>query len=213
MSRSTWIALALSAILASAAAVFFFGIEGDLEPQVEADPEFQTLAEPLYEPTDPVVPVRLFFPATSTDVLLRTRERTIFASAAIENRVYQIVEHLIEGADDDDIFGRLPEDTRLNQVFVAEDGIAYMDFTSAISDNHPGGVLAEQATIYAIVNSVVHNIEEITRVKITVGGNERETLAGHCLLLLPLDLDISISDIVTSVALETDTPEESADEN
>jgi hypothetical protein len=33
-------------------------------------------------------------------------------------------------------------------------------------------------------------------VKILIGGVEKETLAGHCLLLLPLEMDLSISNVL-----------------
>ena len=169
------------------------------------EPVFSEPDLPLYEPNDPPVDVKLFLPATSNDVLLRTRDVTIFASARIENRARQLVEHLITGVDEEEFFGRLPEGTRLNQVFVSEDGTAYLDFNSSLSENHPGGVLPEQATIYAIVNSLSYNLAEIDRVKILIGGAEKETLAGHCLLLLPLPADLSITDIATT--LDEEIPE------
>jgi hypothetical protein len=52
----------------------------------------------------------------------------------------------------------------------------------------------EQATVYSIVNSLTYNLPEIRQVKILIGGAEVETLAGHC-LLLPLAMDLSISDV------------------
>ena len=73
-------------------------------------------------------------------------------------------------------------------------GMAYVDFSSTISANHPGGMVNEQATVYSIVNSLTYNLPEIRQVKILVGGAEKETLAGHC-LLLPLGMDRSITDI------------------
>jgi hypothetical protein len=45
------------------------------------------------------------------------------------------------------------------------------------------------------VNSLTYNLRDIRQVKILVGGTEKETLAGHCLLLLPLDMDLSISNV------------------
>jgi hypothetical protein len=45
------------------------------------------------------------------------------------------------------------------------------------------------------VNSLTYNLPEIQEVKILVGGTEKETLAGHILLLLPLYLDLSITDV------------------
>ena len=69
-----------------------------------------------------------------------------------------------------------------------------MDFSSPISANHAGGMLNEQATVYSIVNSLTYNLPEIHLVTILVGGAEKETLAGHC-LLLPLAMDLSVTDI------------------
>jgi hypothetical protein len=75
--------------------------------------------------------------------------------------------------------------------------------------NHPGGILNEQATIYSIVNSLAYNLPEIQQVKILIGGVEKETLAGHCLLLLPLQMDLSITD-VTATENSTMTSEDPA---
>jgi hypothetical protein len=33
-------------------------------------------------------------------------------------------------------------------------------------------------------------------VKILIGGVEKETLAGHCLLLVPLEMDLTITDVM-----------------
>jgi len=186
------------AILAAAVSIFyFFDIAGRLQSSdvVESEAAFSEPLPPLFEPTDPPVDVRIFFPASTNDVLLRTRMVTIFDSARPEGRTRQIIDHLITGADDDLLFGRLPEGTRLDQVFISEEGTAYLNFNSMLSDNHPGGVLAEQATVYAIVDSLAYNIPEIDRVKILIGGVERETLAGHCMLMIPLVPDLSVSDI------------------
>jgi len=44
-----------------------------------------------------------------------------------------------------------------------------------------------------MIFSLLYNLPEIHQVKILIGGTEQETLAGHCLLLLPLDMDLSIT--------------------
>ena len=84
----------------------------------------------------------------------------------------------------------------LQEVFIDDTGAAYVDFSDPISANHPGGIANEQATIYSIVNSLTYNLKEIRQVRILVGGTEKETLAGHC-LLLPLELDLSMTDIAS----------------
>ncbi len=89
----------------------------------------------------------------------------------------------------------MPKDTKIQDLFISEQGIAFIDFTNTISTNHPGGVLNELSTIYSIVNSLTYNLEEIKQVKILIGGVEKETLAGHCLLLLPMEMDLSITTV------------------
>mgnify|MGYP002641291584 CR=1 FL=1 len=215
MTRKLSIGLILTIVVAALASLYFFDIAGSLRQgtESESDTIFEEAAEPLYAPTDPEIEARLFFPGNSNDVLLRTRDVTIFASEVLENRIRQIVERLIQGADDPDLFGSLPPDTRLNEVFVADNGLVYLDFNSAISDNHPGGVAPEQATIFSIVNSLTYNLEEIDSVKILIGGTEKETLAGHCLLLLPLAMDLSISDMAIGIESQTPTQLELSPEN
>ena len=89
----------------------------------------------------------------------------------------------------------LPKDAKPEEIFISEKGIAFIDFANTITTNHSGGILNEQATIYSIVNSLVYNLPEIREVKILIGGTEKETLAGHVLLLLPLVMDLSISNV------------------
>lgn len=203
MPRHIKIGLVVTLLIAAVSLLYFFDIVQRLsEPEAEeAEIAFSEPETPLYEATDPELEVRLFFPASSNDILLRTRSTTIFDSDSPENRARQIVEQLVAGLDDDLLFSRLPEGTRLNHVFISDEGIAYLDFNGALSDNHPGGILPEQATLYSIVNSLAYNLSEVDRVKILIGGVEKETLAGHCMLMLPLEPDLSISDLAASVVV------------
>ncbi len=54
-----------------------------------------------------------------------------------------------------------------------------MDADSAFADAHPSGVLAEELTVASVALTLNANDSKITRVKILVNGQERETLAGH----------------------------------
>ena len=78
-------------------------------------------------------------------------------------------------------------------LFLSEQGTAFIDFSNTISINHPGGLLNELTTIYSVVDSLTYNLPEIKQVKIMIGGVEKETLAGHCILLLPLEMVLSIT--------------------
>lgn len=71
------------------------------------------------------------------------------------------------------------KESDVRQVFLMDDGTAIVDTNSAFADSHPSGVLAEELTVASIVTTLNANDNKITRVKILVNGQERETLAGH----------------------------------
>jgi hypothetical protein len=189
------IALALGFVLTLG---LFVDVIGRIQSMVqEKEPEgnpFTPPAAPLYEQTDPPMMIKVFFPGMQDDVILSGEDQTIYRSAELANRARQILQKLLDGPKGDRLYPSLPRDTKLQEVFIDDMGLAYVDFSSAISSNHPGGMLNEQATVYSIVNSLTYNLPEIRLVKILVGGTEKETLAGHC-LLLPLAMDLSITDV------------------
>jgi hypothetical protein len=178
---------------------FFVDVVGRIQSMVNdddtAENPFTPPAEPLFAPTDPPMTVKIFYPPASGQVLLTAEDQTIFQSAEIANRARQILQKLQEGPSSQEMLPSLPMDTKVEELFISEQGLAIIDFTNTISTNHPGGILNEQATIYSVVNSLAYNLPEIQQVKILIGGTEKETLAGHCLLLLPLAMDLSISDV------------------
>jgi hypothetical protein len=139
--------------------------------------------------------VKIFFPANGGDIVLTAEDTEIFRSAQILNRAKQLLQRLQEGPESKAMLPALPPDTRVQEIFISEGGTAFIDFSITISTNHPGGILNEQATIYSIVNTLTYNLPEIVEVKILIGGSEKETLAGHCLLLLPFNMDLSITNV------------------
>jgi germination protein M len=175
---------------------FFVDVIGRIQSVVDQDTEenpFTAPTQPLYTESDPPMTVKLFFPSGNN--VLSSEEQTIFKSAEITNRAKQIVQRLLDGPRSSKLFPSIPPDTRIQELFVSDKRIAFIDFSDTIAANHAGGVLNEQATIYSIVNSLTYNLPEIQHVKILIGGIEKETLAGHCLLLLPLEMDLSITDM------------------
>jgi spore germination protein GerM len=88
-----------------------------------------------------------------------------------------VVEALIEGPESA-LTPTIPEGTRLLSVKI-KGTTAYVNFSGALADNHPGGSSGELQTIYSIVNTVALNFPEIEAVQILVDGGKRDTLAGH----------------------------------
>ena len=200
MPRRIKIALIMLAIAGTIAMGFFVDIVGRVrsmvnEHETEENP-FKPPTKPLYLPTDPPMTVKVFFPAASGDTLLLAQEQMIFKSADISNRARQILQSLQTGPQGDTMLPPLPKDTKVQDIFLSEQGTAFIDFSDNLATAHPGGVLNELSTIYSIVDSLTYNLPEIKQVKILIGGVEKETLAGHCLLLLPLDMDLSITNVM-----------------
>jgi spore germination protein GerM len=67
----------------------------------------------------------------------------------------------------------------VRDVFLMNDDTAVVDMNSAFADAHPSGVLAEELTVASVVLTLNANDGKISRVKLLVNGQERETLAGH----------------------------------
>ena len=80
----------------------------------------------------------------------------------------------------------IAEGTRVRQIFVAEDGTAFVDLSKEAVANHRGGSLDELFAVYAIVNAVTVNLPAIKSVQILIDGQEVDTLAGHVDLRHPL---------------------------
>jgi spore germination protein GerM len=86
----------------------------------------------------------------------------------------------------------IPEGTVLRAFYVTDRGDAFVDLSSEVSANHPGGSFTELLTIYAIVNAVTTNLPAIQRVQLLIDGKEADTLAGHVDLRRPLQRDASL---------------------
>jgi germination protein M len=200
MPRHIKIGLVVLGLGLAVALGFFVDVIGRVQSMMRNEVEteenpFKPPTQPLYAPTDPPISVKLFFPPATGDVLLTSTEDTIFKSGEVSNRAKQILQKLQDGPKTEGMFPSMPKDTKVQDVFVSEQGAAFVNFSDTIAANHPGGVLNELATIYSVVNSLSYNLPEIKEVKILIGGIEKETLAGHCVLLLPLQMDLSITNV------------------
>ena len=85
----------------------------------------------------------------------------------------------------------IAEGTKVRQMFVTEDGTAFVDLSKQAVANHRGGSLDELFAVYAIVNAVTVNLPAIKAVQIMVDGQEVDTLAGHVDLRHPLPRNLS----------------------
>jgi len=162
--------------------VIFFrsGVIEKIKPSLKAPAlEFEPLS-PKPEETRKIV---LFF-LSEEDTLLHPEEREIAADSSIVRQAKQTIQELIKGSQRGYI-SPFPPETRLRELFVTKDGVAYVDFSEDIVERNLSGSSAEISTIFSVVNSLAYNFETIKEVFILIEGQEKETLGGHINLSRP----------------------------
>ena len=132
----------------------------------------------------PTKTITLFF-LSEEDNLLHPEEREIPDNPSVAHQASRTIEELLKGSQRYSL-SSFPEETKLRELFITREGIAYVDFSGEISDEHISGSSAEIRTVFTIVNSLTYNFKSIKRVFILIEGIEKETLAGHIDLSRPL---------------------------
>jgi spore germination protein GerM len=145
------------------------------------------------DPTEPLSrhTVEVYFPSTQGNGLVG-EYREIFETVTPGDRAKQIIADLISGPTGDAALRAVPSGTLLRQAYVLDNGVAYLDFTGDLADGIGGGSMQELLTIYAIIDSVALNVDEIKRIGILIEGEPVETLNGHVDLRRPLPPDRSL---------------------
>jgi hypothetical protein len=182
---------------------YYFNLQKRIGDLLRSQPESAhpyITENPAYSPTAPVKKVRLFFPSTTKEGLLEVEEREIHTSDTPSIEAKEIVAELIKGSRE----GReaaIPSLTKLREVYVTGEGLAYVDLTREVVEGHPGGLTREISTIYAIVNSLTENVPSIREAQVLVDGAEVETLAGHVDLSRPYGRDLSMTSLAENPQL------------
>lgn len=184
--------LGLAALVAGA--IFLLKRPDFLEPHPQASsapgPGLNVPPRPV-----PAVPqnisLALYFSDPESDYL-REEPRTLqWKEGDVPEQMRAIVEALIKGPEGD-LVPTIPAEAKLRGVEVKDQGVGVVDFSSALSANHPGGSQAEVQTIYSIVNSLALNIPSLQEIQILVEGKTLETLKGHVDLRSPFKADRSL---------------------
>lgn len=172
---------ALLAFLVILVIVFFrSGVEEKIKSSPEAPSAQPEPSAPKPEKTRKVV---LFF-LSEDDALLHREEREIPSESSIVSQAKQTIEELIKGSQKG-LLSPFPPETKLRELHVTKEGVAYVDFSEDIVQKDLSGSTAEISTVYSIVNSLAYNFDSIKKVFILVEGRERETLGGHINLSRP----------------------------
>jgi Sporulation and spore germination len=140
----------------------------------------QAALRPAAGPSSSVV---LYFPSPQ-DEKLHAETRPLGLAADPTDRIRQIVFALIEGSTQ----GRgrvLPPSADVRAVFLTSDGTAYLDLSSSMLGDVNAGIESESLAVYAIVDSITANEQNVKRVQFLVQGQEVDTLDGHADLTEP----------------------------
>jgi len=127
------------------------------------------------------VPIHLYF-ANQENTKLKLEIRYIPVSDAkksVNSLATTIVKELIKGPSaQSGLKPTIPTGTVLRSPVSIKSGIATVDFTKEFVTNHPGGKVAEQLTIYSVVNSLTE-LKEIQKVKFTINGKTQKEFKGN----------------------------------
>ena len=90
----------------------------------------------------------------------------------------EMIQALIAGSKTG-LVNTFPEKAELEGVKREGEDILSVNFRESLVANHPGGSAAEMATVYSLTNTLTTNLPAIKRIRILIGGKERESLKGH----------------------------------
>jgi len=150
--------------------------------EVPVEPETPPVVAPEEE-TERRIQVTLYL-LSSTGTSLVTEEREIPYLESPQEQSKHIVRQLLAGSRR----GRsspFPRGVQLRDLFITPQGLAFVDLSKELISNHPGGVSAEELTVYSLANTLISNLPMIKKVQILVEGREVSSLAGHLDLSIP----------------------------
>jgi len=129
------------------------------------------------------VRVTLFFPGAD-DAKLRPEERDIPRPTGPSAFLKALFAELARGPAQAGLGGAVPEQIKLRSAFLLPEGQVVLDL--AVDTSLAVGSDEEMTVVAALVDTVLQNVADTTRVRILVNGEPAETLGGHVDLTRPL---------------------------
>jgi hypothetical protein len=142
-------------------------------------------APPGTTPAAPVETIRvtLFFP-DENGLLLHPEERDLPKPAGGAAFVRALFDELQKGPRREGLMSAVPDKMHLRNAFLLPDGQAVIDL--AVDSSLAFGSDDELAIVASLVDTILQNVAETSRVRILVNGEPAETLGGHVDLTRPL---------------------------
>ena len=193
MSRRA--AAILLAVLAAAVTALLFVNRGEISglrrhvrrPFLRATPSPPARVSPgpgvTPAPAVETVKVTLYFP-DHRGMLLFPEERVIPKPAAGPAFLKILFAELQKGPAREGLIAAIPEKMHLRNAFLLPEGEAVVDF--ALDSSLTFGSDEELAIVASLVDTILQNVAETSRVRILINGEPAETLGGHVDLTRPL---------------------------
>ncbi len=181
-SWAAW-AVAVALVITLAAVIWLFASRRSGEG-TEESPEgahfVPAVAPPVVAPAvvEETWTARLFFPAANDRLV--PQEAAVVSAGGARARATGVVTALLAVAPVAPRVPVFPPEVKLGKLLLLEDGTVIVDLrTDPVTEPPQSGSTVEQLRIYAVVNSVLRNVEEAKRVVLLWNGVQRPTLAGH----------------------------------
>lgn len=135
-----------------------------------------------YLSSDEDMTITLYFP--DMEGMSVVAEQRVIDAVSPEQLPDVLVEALIAGPENSQLFPPIPEGTRLLPVEAAspkilvKDGVAYVNFSKEMQQNHPGGSTGEVMTVASVVNTLTE-LDNIEAVQFLIEGEVLESIWGH----------------------------------
>jgi len=175
MTRAFSIATAhlLAAVVAMGA--YLYRLRSNEQARAQNLPDARPISAPIAGPTSRVT----LYLAYDDPGVVRPQETNIAVPSDPAQRGREILHALVGEYVKRPSSHELAAGADVKDVFLVDQNTAVVDTTAAFAEGHRSGVFVETLTIASLVKTLTANLPGVTRVKILVDGQERQTLAGH----------------------------------
>ena len=142
------------------------------------------VAPPASGPTETVT----LYVADDAASMLHARSAQIPLPGGRQQRAEELLRALLRIYQQPGAVHPLSPAADIRSIYLVDPGAAVIDLNAAFADQHRSGILSEQLTVNSLVETLAVNVPGIQRVNILVGGEKRETLAGHADLTEAFDV-------------------------
>ncbi len=165
--------------------------------------------------SDPVVKAKVFWASSEQETELVPLNVDLALSSDPVLRSKQVLNTLLAGPVDSDL-RTLPADAALLAFYLLPDGTGIADFSDALANSTPSGIISEQLAVDSIARTLEANVPQVKRLKILIHGQEADTLAGHVDLTQLFIVNTKLAQsgaLTTTLPIRTNVPAISAGSN